>query len=193
MFKILKLYCIWSLIYFPLSFRQILVSEESVLWGILIYIRNFFFVGSYTQLWYLNATVFAVIILSYLVYKRIKIRLIMFIAISLYSMGLLLDQSWFGILLPLKETFPEVWMLLKMGKKLIVTTRNGIFEGVLFVGIGMLFAWKKISMDIKKAVISFFVSICMLLGEVAFVTHFKLIKGYDMYIFLVPVTFFCFI
>ena len=105
----------------------------------------------------------------------------------------LLGQSWFGLIRPLRN-IPIVWISLKWGG-IITTTRNGVFEGALFVGIGMLFAQKRIVMKFKYAVIGFFGAMLFLFAETVFVRYldFCYVGTTSMYICLVPAVFFCFI
>lgn len=189
--KLLRLYIIWSIVYLPLVIIGIINSKKGIIHGILGYTRNFLFVGSYLHLWYLNATILAVLIVSFLLYKKCKIKNIIITAIIFYVLGLF-EQSWFGLIKPLSIYFPQLWMILKLVQKVIITTRNGLFEGFLFISIGMLFAFFKIEINMKKAVCGFVISFLLMFFEVFFVQHFHLVKGFDMYIFLVPTIFFLF-
>lgn len=189
--KILRLYIIWTIIYMPLRIRGIIGNEKGILYGTLVYIRDFLFVGSYSQLWYLNATMVGVMIISFLLYKKCKIKNIIITSMILYTLGLL-AQSWYGIIKPLNTYLPHIWMLLKLFQEVIATTRNGLFEGFLFIGIGMLFAFFKIEISMKKAVWGFVISYLLMFFEAFFVKYFHFIRAEDMYIFLVPTTFFMF-
>lgn len=180
--KILKLYVIWSIIYMPLSISHIFVDEKGVLHGILVYLRNIFFVGSYLQLWYLNATIVGVGLVSFLLYRKCRIKSIIIASAILYTLGLL-AQSWFGIIKPLSTNLPNIWMLLKLIQKIIGTTRNGLFEGFLFIAIGMIFAFLKIRIDVKKATCGFVISYLLMFIESFFVRYYHIIKERDMYIF----------
>lgn len=155
------------------------------------WVRDFLFTGSYTQLWYLNATIVGGLICSLLLYKKIKIKYILIAASALYVVGLL-AQSWFGVIRPLKDMFPSIWSMLKIAEKVIVTTRNGVFEAFLFMGIGMLFAFKKIKIPKRAAVAGFFLSYLFMLAELIIVNYFNFSREYDIYAFLVPTAFFMF-
>ncbi len=188
--RILKLYLRWSAIYLvPSFYYTVLKNDNGTAYGLFSFVRNFFFVG-YHHLWYLLATVIAVCSLTYLLKKRIKLKSIIILGMGLYMLGLF-GQSWFGLIKPLRD-IPLLWTVLKLIKEIICTTRNGIFEGILFMGIGMLFAWRKIELKFRYAVIGFAVSMLGLLSEVIFVKYFKLCRATDMYLFLVPAVFFLF-
>lgn len=188
--RLLRMYLIWSVIYFYLNYKIIINDERGLLHGILVYIRDFLFVGSNGGLWYLNATIFAVILISILVKKKCSLRRIILLAGILYILGLF-DQSWFGLITPLRQ-IPELWSGLRMLQKIISTTRNGLFEGFLFVGFGMIFAFNLVKITRSKALWGFIISMFFMFIETVVVRHFNLAKQQDMYLFLIPVTFFLF-
>jgi serine/alanine racemase len=162
--RIFRLYIIWTIIYFPLSLKiKILGNEKGAVHGFIDWIRNFIFTGSYNQLWYLNATVVAALILTFCLHKKMKIRTIMCLSTLLYGIGLL-GQAYFVLLKPLRN-FEIIWQFLKLVQKCIVTTRNGLFEGFFFMGIGMVFAYKPIIMKLKTAIIGFVGSMALFLWK----------------------------
>ena len=189
--KLLRLYIIWTIIYFPQKIGDIINHRNGITYGILEYIRRTIFTGSYVQLWYFPATIFAVILISLLISRKINIKAILIIATFLYALGLL-AQSWFGIITPLRNLTPQLWSLLKAVQKVIGTTRDGLFEGFLFVGIGGIIAYNGFNITRKKALIGFIISYILMLFEVYFVTHFNILREHDMYIFLVPLAYFAF-
>lgn len=188
--KILKLYILWTLIYIiPFFYKSIYKCKKGYIYGLLSAIRTFIFSG-YHHLWYLSALVVAVLLVGLAVEKQFKMRTIIVIGIILYMLGLL-GQSYFFLIKPLKE-FPVIWEALRLFKKVIATTRNGIFEGVIYVSIGMLFAYKKIVFKYRYAVIGFSVSMLMWLIEVFVIKYYELYYARDYYIFLLPAVFFLF-
>ncbi len=189
--KILRLYLIWSAIYFPVSMKSILGHPRGIGYGLITYVRNFFLVGSYTLLWYLNATIVGVWIVSFLLSRRVKPKNILLAASVFYGLGLL-AQSWFGVIVPLKTAMPGVWSVLKAMQKVFVTTRNGLFEGFLFISIGMLFAFNKVSIRKGLALPGFLICYLCMFGEVFLVERLGFARGYDMNLFLVPTTVFLF-
>ena len=191
-FRMLRLYLIWTLIYFPLSFRGFFKDGKGTLHAVLAYLRNLVFTGSYTQLWYFPALIFAVCLISYLLYKGVKPKVILIIAFGFYTIGLL-AQSWFGLIVPLKNSVPEVWNALKYIKKIIVTTRDGLFEGFFFVSLGMYFSYFDIKIPSNKTLPLFFFSMFAMGVEVFVLQYAGFIRGHDMYFFLVPATFFFFL
>ena len=109
----------------------------------------------------------------------------------MYIIGLL-TQSYFVFLKPL-ENFDIVWSFLKFIQKIIVTARNGFFEGFLFMGIGMLFSYKSITIKMKTAILGLAISMISLFMEVLVVNYLGWAREKDLYLSLVPTVFFCFI
>lgn len=187
--RLLKLYIIWSLIYLPIVVEY--SKGYEVTYALLVYIRNFIFVGSYGQLWYLNATVVAVILISCLLVRKITVRKIMVSAFLFYIIGLL-AQSWFGIIALMKSGFPNIWMILKLIQKVILTTRNGLFFRFLFVGMGMYYAFSKCKIAKEKALMGFIISIILMFLEALILKKINWVYMCDMYLFSIPTTYFGF-
>lgn len=187
-YKIMKLYIIWTIIYLP-PLIYCSVIDVGLRHAVFKVICTVLFSG-YHHLWYLLATVVAVIFICYLIRCDVKVKGIISVGIVLYMIGLL-AQSWYGLLMPLKN-IPVFWDVLLIIKEIIFTTRNGIFEGTLFMGIGMLFSYKKIHMRFRSSVIGFLISMLLLSFEVLIVTYLGYRRESDMYIFLVPAAFFLF-
>ncbi len=188
--RIFRLYLIWTVIYSPLILKNIFSGDNELYQGILYWIRDFLFVGSYSQLWYLNATVVAALILTLCVSKKIEPQRIFLLALLLYLIGLL-PQTYFGLLRPLSG-IPPLWSLLKMVQQVIVTTRNGLFEGFLFMTIGMLLANRNIVLKLSTVAVGFLASMLLLGCEVLLLRHLGWIRQWDMYLFLIPAVFFLF-
>ena len=189
--KLIKLYAVWTLIYSPFRIKGILADPAGVQHGILVYARDIVFTSSYEHLWYLPALVFAVALVSFLLSRGIRLNRILTAAALLYAAGLL-AQSWFGIIEPLRIHAPKLWSLLKLSSTIIGTTRNGLFEGFFFVGMGAYFAFNGFPLQQKKALWGILIFYTLMLAEAIVVRRFDLARGYDMYIFLVPLTWFIF-
>lgn len=188
--KLFKMYSLWTLIYLPLILRdQILADKKGAAHALVMWVRSFILEG-YGQLWYLNASVLAVLILTFLISKKVSIKGILGWAAFLYCIGLF-DQPYFGILEQLKG-MDVIWALLTMIKKIIITTRDGIFMGFLFMGMGMVFAFKPVFIKMRTAVFLFVITMLLFLCEVMVVRRFNLAQGYDTCLFLAPVAFFLF-
>ena len=159
-FKLFKLYVVWTIIYLPLIIYEIILVGD-YLFHLLGFIRNFIFVGSYTHLWYLPATIIASLLVSFLLIKKIQIRYVVLIGLVLFSVGVL-DDTWYGILPPVLKAPADIYNFC------FETTRNGIFEGLLFVSIGGYLAI--VRPKIMKPLIGLMVSFVLFVSEVFFVT-----------------------
>ena len=175
-------YAVWSLVYLPLSIALLFEDERGLKHAIFSYIRNFFLTSSYRHLWYLNAAAFAVALTGFFLWRKFRPAHVVAISFAFYLAGLL-EQSWFGFLLPLREQAPQVWSLLVLVKKVIVTTRNGLFDGFFYVALGMglaLGCFRVLSR--KKALAGLLVSLTALTLEAGLLERFGSIRGYDMYL-----------
>ncbi|MGN0500520.1 MAG: acyltransferase family protein [Ruminococcus sp.] len=147
-------------------------------------------VGWTGHLWYLGALVVAVVLISVLLKYHIKFKYIALLSILLYIIGLLGD-SYHGIIEPLKNI--NIFSFIFSGYEYFFsTTRNGVFMGFIFVLMGVLFAHNKILLNLKSAVLCFCISMLLLLVEVFVLQYFSNPKDHNMYISLIPATFFLF-
>lgn len=186
--KIFRLYIVWTGIYFPQICYNIYIDEKGIKSGIINNMRNLIFVGHH-HLWYLLSTVVAVLIITFVLRKGLPIEKIVAYGAVLYIVGLL-GQSYFEILRPLENTI--LWEALKLYANVFETTRNGFFEGILFVGTGALLAYKRIEIRKGTAILGLLVSMIALLLEAFFVKYFELARQLDLYIMLAPAAFFMF-
>lgn len=148
------------------------------------------FAGGTGHLWYLGATVIAVILLSLCFHFRMKLGYIYGIACGLYLIGLFGD-SYYGIIAPLQNI--SIFNMLFKGYKLAFsTTRNGIFMGFIFVLMGAAFSSRKMILRTRTALIGFAVSMLCLFAEVFLLKKNDIPTEYNMYVFLLPATFFLF-
>lgn len=129
--RILKLYLLWTGIYSILFFYDIIKSKDGFLCGMLNVIRTFLIVG-YNHLWYLLATIVAVLIIAFLINYKCSLKKILFLGVCLYMVGLL-GQSWFGLIRPL-QNIPIVWTLLKLGGGYNSYNSKRSFRGSPFYG-----------------------------------------------------------
>lgn len=148
------------------------------------------FIGGNYQLWYLGALVLAVLVLNGLIKKGFSLRFIGIVSLVLFAIGLLGD-SYYGLLEPLKN-FSVPRMFIEGYETVFSTTRNGLFFGFIFVFLGALFAQKRIVMNNAVSIIGLIFSLAMMISEVLLLKHFSLPKDYNMFISLLPATFFLF-
>lgn len=189
--KLIKLYVIWTIIYFPFRIKSILKDERGIIYGVLTYYRDIIFAGSYVQLWYFPALIFSVVVISYLLLKKVSLKKITAVAFCFYVMGLL-TESWFGVIKPLQFSMPEFWSFLKVVKMVIFTTRDGLFEGLVFVAMGAIVAFYGFNMRQRNTMIGFLVAYILMFIEALGLKYFDFVRARDVYLFLVPLTWFAF-
>ncbi len=189
--KLIRLYALWTLLYFPLKVRAILTDGQGLGHGILMYCRDVIFVGGYWHLWYFPALIFAVLLITVLLSRKVSLKKILTAALCFYAVGLL-GQSYFGLIKPLEFNAPQLWGLLKTVQTVIFTTRDGLFDGFLFVAMGAAFAFCGFEMPRRKALVGFFVSYALMFVEALVLRRLDFVLEQDMYVFLVPLTWFAF-
>lgn len=184
--KIFKLYIIWSVIYFPYELYMWKLSSESIMLDIVIYVKNFLLVGSFIHLWYLLAVIVAVILIETLL-KKISVNKVLFIGFILYILGILGD-GYYGVLvnIPLLKKVYDFYLLL------FETTRNGLFFGMLFITLGYFIKNKDLKIKKSISLIGLMISIFLMIIEIYFMKNNNLPLDYNMYISIVPATFFLF-
>ncbi len=183
--RILRLYLIWSAIYFPLSFLSIRADPGGIGPGLLKWLRDLVFSGSYVHLWYLNATVTASLMLWALWAGRVKQRRILLLAAGLYLLGMA-PGAW-GFL----ENTPlsGLWSLLR---RLFQTSRNGIFLGFPYMALGACLAEREDALPRRRCGLGLAVSLAALVAEGFFLRSLGWGNLYNFYLFMVPAVFFLF-
>lgn len=177
--RLIKLYLIWSIIYIPFGMHKLsgLMHIEGGLWLIALVVA-LFNVGTYFHLWYMSALIFAMIFCHWFL-KKFSMKALLVTGAALFGIGLL--ETYHGLL---PDNFIRQGVDLYF--LLMFTTRNGLFFGVLFVGLGMALGdgqrWQNIRHPFRKAFISFI----LLVIEAFTVRNLDLAIDYNMYIMTVP-------
>ena len=135
--KVMKLYLVWSIIYLPLTICGWWIEDGGIKYWVGC-LRNYIFVGenfySWT-LWYLNGLIFALLLINILL-KRFSIKQIFGIGTFAYLVGIGLNMLNDHL-----ESLPlSLPRLVNLYFSLFVTTRNGLFQSLVFVTLGMLIA-----------------------------------------------------
>lgn len=183
--KILGVYCIWTVIYMPIIiYDKILSSDDAFNRSILMVLRDFVFVGSYAHLWYLPAAAVGIIVV-YTLKKYVGERGTAVILLGLFLVGLL-TQSYFGLLTYAVGPDSILWKMMKAVKKVMVTCRNGVFFGSIFIYMGTWMAKSDFTLKKYKAVIGLAVSILLFYMEAAWLRTVGFVREEDMYLMLLP-------
>ncbi|MCM1038239.1 MAG: acyltransferase [Ruminococcus sp.] len=187
--KLLILYGIWTAVYLPIIiYDKIVISETGLKYDLLAVVRDFFLVGSYAQLWYLPAAAVGLIIV-YFLRKYAGERGCAVIVFLLFCMGLL-TQSYFGLLVKMVPLDGLLWKLMKLVKMAMVTCRNGIFFGSIFLYMGTWIAGKEMRIKSWSAALCLIASIALLGVEVFALEKAGYVRESDMYLMLLPAAFF---
>ena len=191
-FRIIRLYLIWTIIYLPYSINTFQYDEAGTVHALIIFIRDFFLTGSCFHLWYMNALAFAVFLIMILRKQGFKPKSVLIISVLLFLTGLT-AQSWFGLIRPLEEVAPAVWQGMKKIGNLIVTTRNGMFEGFFYTAAGMYIALRYSDRENSIPAIGFILSAGGLLAEILLLRKLGWSRATDIYLFQAPATVFFFL
>ena len=179
--KLFEVYVFWFCIYFICGFNSV-ITESTGLPQLLYFIREFLF-SNFTPLWFLPALMFAVCSVTFLLSKKISIRKIIFIGFILYFIGLF-GQTWYFLLEPIESFCPSHWNVSKILEMVFYTTRNGLFEGILFVAFGAFFSVNLEKCN-KKTYLALGLFLILLLLEIIICNKWHP-RFTDMYLFLVP-------
>ncbi|MDE6386360.1 MAG: acyltransferase [Lachnospiraceae bacterium] len=188
--KVLILYCIWTVIYLPIIISsKIIDSEESLVKSIFSAVRDFIFAGSYGQLWYLPAVAVGVL-LVFVLRKYLGERWSAITLLILFLMGLA-TQSYFGLTLAGLDSEGILWKGMKAVKKVMVTCRNGVFFGGMFVYMGTWIARCNLKMKQWVVVSGLILSTILFYAEALYLWNAGSVREKDMYLMLLPTAFFC--
>lgn len=170
--KILKIYIIWSIVYFPLSINILKKNHSGFLEIIGVYLRNIIFGGSYFHLWYLSALIFSVVVFNFF-YKKFSFGKIQFLSIVLYLLGLL-GTTYYGVL------SNDLKYMMNIYFRIFIGTRNGLFLGIPFLVLGATLAKLEIkNYSLKKILKNILICYCFMFLEIFFVKSLKLVNVYD--------------
>ena len=128
--KTARLYVLWTLIYIPFTIYGFYKDDVELPKSLIVFIRNFLFVGenylSY-PLWYLLGALVAGSVIYLMVKWNFKVWQMYIVGIFLALVGFCLDE---GII------FSGIY------EYLFKTTRNGLFQGLPYILIGVLIAYE---------------------------------------------------
>ena len=150
--RILVLYLLWTVIYFPLAIFDFISRKVAPIEAIITYFRRFIFVGEQYNswhLWYLLSIIYALIILIILFKKKKSIGTIFLISTVSFFLGIgitYLTRYYEGDL-------PQVFALIRKALRYLIG--NGrILYGLFYITIGMIIAKKSIKKSIFWALLA---------------------------------------
>lgn len=124
--RVAKLYLVWTIIYFPLILWNM---KNTGSFDILGLIQRLLFEGSYYHLWFLPSLIVA-ITLVYFLSRKFNDQILGLLCLSLYIIGTLVNSY----------SFLSGFLAWNGYKAIFLTTRNGVFFGMLFIFSGKMIA-----------------------------------------------------
>ncbi len=176
--KILKIYLLSMIIYFPVNIYM--GKLENI--HFIFLIKDVFVNGTLYHLWYFPALIVGIWIVYYLI-KNLTKRETFIIIIMLYILGLLGDSYYFLVNENLRFIYDFFFNIFDY-------TRNGLFYTPIFLYLGYVIKSHPKSNNFKLLYIIVLFT-CMTV-EGFILHHFNLQKHDSMYIFLVPLMYFLF-
>lgn len=139
-FHILRMYIIWSIIYWPID----IYCKQPL--G--FYLHSFIMSSTITQLWYLPALAVAVLIVGFL-YKK-GARAYMLLSFT----GILFVLGWIGDNRIIREHAPQIFQdFVSWYTPIFMTMRNGVFYGSFYVALGAWIAGRSRRMSTGTAIL----------------------------------------
>ncbi len=177
----------WSAVYFPFTAARIYRNRGTgaALSIFLDWLKNMVFRRG-TVFVVSPATAAAVLAVGFCL-KRVSINAVLAIGFCLYLVGLC-GQSYFGLVRQIPHS-PELSAAVKSVYDFIGTTRNGIFEGFVFIALGAKL-FKRELRNLKKSAAGLALSLILLCGEFALVSKMRWRLEFDMYLMLLPCAWF---
>ena len=186
--RLLTMYLLWSAVYFIFVLAD-WIKNGFTYTDLLIYVRDFFFEGSYSTIWFLPALMTAVTIV-YILKKRFTYFQIFLMALPFYLFACL-GSSYYG----LTQQIPLLGDLFKVYYSFFDTIKNGVLFGWVYVALGGIFSenTEKFIMPFKKSFILIAVFFVIMVAETV---GQRLLgwssKGVDTKLMLLPLTLFIF-
>ena len=186
LFHLGRMYLFWSLVYFSIQI-VIWIAGGFTMHSFLLYVRDFFFRGSYYHLWFLPALMLGVF-LVYTLLSVLKDEEVLFGSLILYGIGMLINV--YGDVL---KVIPVVGSLLKIYSTIFATARNGFFFAPIFVMMGYYLAQKKLRMNKWILYPGLILSFGLLVFEAYTIKSFGIMNDLTcMYVSLLPLVFILF-
>lgn len=183
--RLVKLYLIWSAICLPAGILMLnrLIDLQGFQW-IFALLAGVFYAGTYYHLWYMAALIFA-LYLCHAWLKKFRLRSLLIVGFILFCFGCLETyyaafQNW-GFIQPVDTYF-----------SIFVTTRNGLFFGIIYVALGIAIARENLDTKIKHSLAKSILFFVLLFIEAQVVRYFGWAKDYNMYFMAIPFIYYWF-
>lgn len=137
--RLIKLYLIYTIIYIPQKLITLHYSGEPFWPSVLLFMRKFFFYGSYAQLWYVTALIVAAALIYLFLNKlNLKPKTVLIITAVLHIIGILIS-SYREIF----DSIPFIKSTIDLYYKIFFNIENGIFFGLFYTFAGVYIGMNK--------------------------------------------------
>lgn len=182
------MYGIWSAVYFPFVVIK-WTRKGFTIYSVLEYVKDFFFEGSYSTIWFLPA-LFTAVLLVYLLHKKLSYKTIFLISAIIYIFTLA-GSSYYG----LATKIPFIKGIFELYYSFFDSIKNGVLFGMIFVSLGALVSENEEIITKKTTAFKAFILVCffaiILAIEEFLVAYFNFnMRGVDTVISLVPFGYF---
>ncbi len=162
--RLLNIYIIWSLIYFSITFIKDFQNNISFISFVKKSLIEFFIYGSYYHLWFFPAIIFCVI-LTTIFYKMKKLKLLAYISLIIYFIGVLFDA--YNLLITNIPILNELFQFSKFG-----TIRQIFFIALPFFVLGYFLNILKSKIENvsnKKMIMAILIIVLLYIAEIILV------------------------
>lgn len=188
--RLAVMYMVWSALYFVFVLIKWTRNGFSI-YSVLEYIKDFFFEGSYSTIWFLPA-LFTATLLVYFLRKKLSYKAIFVTACIIYVFTLG-GSSYYGLV----RQMPFIALVYDIYYSFFDSIKNGVCFGMIFVCMGAMMAEKEEELtnnsSTGKAFVTVLIFAVLLAIEEFLIAYFNWnIRGVDTVICLVPFTYFFF-
>ena len=181
----LRVYVIWSLIYFVFyDLNYVNLTNLSNMEILITYLRQFFILGFHFHLWYLPALMVTMIFV-YVGYTYNLEKKLLSLSIILYVIALL-GSTYFNLI----ENTPIINRIYTTYYNFFLTFRNGIFYALMFGQIGAYISKERNNLNKNNSLNLTIVTFMLLTGEVMLLSN--ITSANDFYMMLIPFSYFFF-
>lgn len=133
--RILKLYLLWSVLYWPVDYFNWRGSGETLGEYLVSYLHCFLFSSTIVQLWYLPALLVACLLVWFAYSRGMKLWQMLLVGACLLFFCWIGDNWYFNDRFP---PVPRQWLMTYV--KIFLSVRNGLFYGTFYVCLGLWFS-----------------------------------------------------
>ena len=167
-----KIFLAWTIIYMPIAVYAVW-HENNHFHKLLVIMRDTIFRGELMyHLWYLHASIIAVITLYFLFSRGLKLKAIIVLALFLHLI-LIMSRGYYGLYVQYLADFDIIKISIAMLSKLF-SSGNGWTFGLLYMSVGGFFAWHRNRYSLA------ILAPLLLLALVGFFTESYFIMAYDL-------------